>query len=141
MVLVRGFWRAVMAAFRQYLGFSGRASRMEFWLFVLCIVLVAAALDRLEWWLWSFDDSHEWALATPWGRWTGHASLLVMAWLVAVFMPFWAAASRRIHDIGMSDRWLWVSMTGIGVLVMLYWFCKPGMATANRFGPPPSFSL
>jgi uncharacterized membrane protein YhaH (DUF805 family) len=46
---------------------------------------------------------------------------------------------RRLHDVGRSGWWQLLSLTIIGDLVLLYWFCKEGNLGANFYGNPTAW--
>lgn len=87
----RGFLDATRTCLRRYFGFSGRASRSEFWYFVLfgiLISIVAGIIDVLVLDHRGDDD--------------GLIASLVTLFL---FFPNLAAAFRRLHDTGRSGAW------------------------------------
>lgn len=74
---------------RNYVNFSGRARRTEFWYFILfsCLLLIVAmALDVV-------------CFNTPYGVFY----LLVALFL---FLPQLAVSARRLHDTGRTSKWL-----------------------------------
>ena len=81
-----GFGTSVKRFWTKYFTFSGVAQRSEYWFAVLFVFLL--------WYLLSFCV----------------AFLGVWAWLicVATFIPFISLAARRLHDIGVSAKWLWL---------------------------------
>lgn len=121
-------------AFRQYADFSGRASRQEFWMFVLFNLLFAMA----------------WALVA--GLLTGllgdsfdHDSdrLIFMYKLIAIYyavttVPAMAVGVRRLHDTGRSGWWMLVSLIPfVGGIWLIVLMCLDGSAGDNRYGSPP----
>lgn len=94
------FFQAIQSCLGQYATFSGRASRSEFWWFFLFQVLVMAATSLLG------DVAY------------GLASLALM-------LPALAVGTRRLHDIGRTGWWQLLLLTGIGFLVLLYWWVQP----------------
>uniref|UniRef100_UPI0035A047B4 DUF805 domain-containing protein n=2 Tax=Prevotella heparinolytica TaxID=28113 RepID=UPI0035A047B4 len=121
-------------AFRQYADFSGRASRQEFWMFVLFNLLLAMA----------------WALVA--GLLTGllgdsfdHDSdrLIFMYKLIAIYyavtaVPAMAVGVRRLHDTGRSGWWMLVSLVPIaGGIWLILLMCLDGSAGDNRYGSRP----
>lgn len=88
------FFDAVRACLTQYAEFNGRASRSEFWWFVLFVVLVTAMLSYL----------HEAAGSM---------------FLIAVLLPLLAAGSRRLHDTGRSGWWQLFLLVPVGGIVVL----------------------
>lgn len=94
------FGQAISTCLSKYATFSGRASRPEFWwfsLFQLLVLLVAAMFSDLLY---------------------GLSGLGLM-------LPALAAGARRLHDIGKSGWWQLLMLTGIGYLVLLYWWVQP----------------
>lgn len=94
------FVSAVKSCLTQYATFSGRAVRSEFWwffLFQIVVVIVASFLGNT-------------------------ISSLVS---LALLLPALAVGARRLHDIGRTGWWQLLSFTGIGFLVLLYWWAQP----------------
>ncbi|MDF1856897.1 DUF805 domain-containing protein [Pseudooceanicola sp.] len=97
-----GFTQAVRICFRKYVTFSGRASRREYWLFVLFVVLgsiVAGILDGMAFGASSFEVTDSGFSAQSNGPIASIFSLLV-------FLPVLAAGWRRMHDSGRSGLFL-----------------------------------
>ena len=114
------FLDAIKSCLRNYVTFSGRALRSEFWywmLFCLILGLVTATLDRAV-----FPDSENSPLNTI-------GALLTL-------LPSLAVGARRLHDIDRTGWWQLISLTLIGVFLLIYWFCKAGQPGTNRFGGP-----
>jgi uncharacterized membrane protein YhaH (DUF805 family) len=110
----------------QYADFKGRARRKEYWMFVLfnMIFLIAAiALDNLL--------GTKFSPEMPLGY-------LYMLYVLAVFVPSLAVAVRRLHDIGKSGWWYFISLVpligGIWLLVLLV---TDSEAEDNKWGPNP----
>lgn len=94
------FMSAVKSCLSQYAGFAGRATRSEYWwffLFQLMVVLVAAAVSET----------------------------LEAVVSLGLLLPSLAAGTRRLHDIGRSGWWQLLYLTGIGTLLLLYWYVQP----------------
>jgi uncharacterized membrane protein YhaH (DUF805 family) len=115
-----GFGAAIKSGFQNYVNFSGRAVRSEYWYFVLfnCIcVFVTTLLDVIL-----FPD--------------GTASPLSWLFILAVLLPSLAVGARRLHDTDRSGWWLLLYLTGVFVIFLLVWFCDKSDPGPNRFGPP-----
>ena len=113
------FGEAILSGFRNYVTFSGRAARPEFWYWVLFAFLagsVTAILDRAV-----FADSDVQPLNSI-------AGLIML-------LPGLAVGVRRLHDIDRSGWWILISLTVIGIALLIYWNCQPGTPGPNRFGP------
>ena len=105
------FVQAIKSCLGQYATFSGRAKRSEFWWFFLFQVLVMVAASMLG------DVIN------------GIASL-------ALLLPTLAVGARRLHDIGRTGWWQLLLLSGIGFLVLLYWWVQPGEGAGNIYGEP-----
>lgn len=119
-----GFAAAVTTGLKKYAKFSGRASRSEFWYFMLFyfIVLIAAAIVEVEVFPELSDDD---------------IGPILRGSQLALLLPAYAVCARRLHDVDRSGWWLLLNFTGIGNIVLLVWFCMRGTDGANRFGEPP----
>ena len=120
-------------AFRQYADFSGRASRQEFWMFVLFNLLLAMA--------WAFVAGLLTGLLG--GSFNQESRLMFMYKLIAIYyavtaVPAMAVGVRRLHDTGRSGWWMLVSLIpfagGIWLIVLM---CLNGSAGDNRYGSRP----
>jgi uncharacterized membrane protein YhaH (DUF805 family) len=117
------FGEAIASVFRNYVTFSGRAARAEYWywvLFTLILSIVTVVLDRAI-----FPDSESGA-----GPINTVASIIIL-------LPSIAVGVRRLHDIDRTGWWYLIVFTIIGVFLLIYWACQRGTPGANRFGPDP----
>lgn len=118
------FTESVRHVLSNYVTFSGRARRSEYWWWVLAMILgsmVAALLDGLL----GFGS----AMAQ-----SGPFSALFS---LAVLLPTLAVGARRLHDIDRTGWWLLLVLVPlIGTLVLLWFLVQPGTPGRNRFGPP-----
>ena len=115
------FQEAIASGFRNYVNFSGRAPRSEYWYWVLFVVLVSIALSILDRAVFPFSE----------------ISPLSTIWSLAAFLPGLAVSVRRLHDTDHVGWWLLLWFTIIGIIVLIVWYCTPGTPGANRFGPDP----
>jgi uncharacterized membrane protein YhaH (DUF805 family) len=118
------FFEAVTSGFRNYVNFSGRAIRSEFWYWTLFSVVVSVVLGLID------------QRLNP-GAQFGAFSFVNMIVLLALFLPSLAVSVRRLHDIDRTGWWILLDLTAIGTLVLIYWACLRGTVGANRFGPDP----
>ncbi len=114
------FGNAVASCLLQYTSLSGRASRSEFWYFVLCIVIASVAV-----WLVSLF------LPDRWG------SVLQALVLMASAIPLFSVFVRRLHDIGAPTWRALFLCVPVVHLVCLYWALKPGTDGDNEYGEYP----
>jgi uncharacterized membrane protein YhaH (DUF805 family) len=113
------FVEAIKSGFQNYVNFSGRAIRSEYWFWVLFAVLVSIATSLLDYLI--FPDM----LLSPLNSLAG----------LALFLPGLAVSVRRLHDLDRTGWWLLILLTVIGVILLLVWFCMRGTVGSNRFGP------
>ncbi|MTI94746.1 MAG: DUF805 domain-containing protein [Firmicutes bacterium] len=108
-----------IAVLKKYADFNGRARRMEYWMFVLFNVIfaiVAAIIDQL----------------------LGTYMVIYVLYMLAVLIPGLAVFVRRLHDIGKSGWWFFISLVpiigGIWLLILLLTDSQPG---TNEYGANP----
>ena len=117
-----------LKALKNYVGFSGRARRREYWFFTLFSFLVTIALSILD--IIIFNLSSETVL----GMFTG-------AYALAVLMPTFAVAFRRLHDTGRSGWWFLISLVPIiGIFVLFVFLLLDSQPGENQYGPFPEGS-
>ena len=114
------FGEAICSGFRNYVNFSSRAPRSEFWYWTLFVILVSIAANII-------DGALLQSVLSP----------VSTLWALATLLPGIAVSVRRLHDIDRSGWWLLIMFTIIGIFVLLYWDCVRGTAGSNRFGADP----
>lgn len=122
-----GFGAAVQRAFKKYARFDGRASRSEYWFFVLGTFAIIFAL-YIPAIIGAVADIP--VLSIIFG-------LLALAFALAVFVPSLAVGVRRLHDAGYSG-WVFliafVPCIGIALYVLLAMPSKPEGARYDNGG-------
>jgi len=116
------FAQAISSAFRNYVTFAGRASRSEYWFWVLFTIIggiVTAILDHA-----AFSEND---FPTP----------INTIFNVLCLLPSLAVGARRLHDIGKSGWWLLIALSIIGIIVLIVWACQKSDAGPNAYGPEP----
>lgn len=117
---------AVSIVLSKYATVSGRASRSEFWWWVLAVFLAnlaASALDTLVF-----------------GAGPDNSQPIGALLNLALFVPNIAVAARRLHDIGKSGWWLLLAFIPVlGLLVLIYFFIQPTQPEPNEYGAPEPF--
>jgi len=113
------FSEAIRNGFRNYGSATGRASRSEFWYWVIFSSLCGAAGNVVDLAIFHDIDS---GLVAP----------LIS---LALLLPDVAVSIRRLHDRDRSGWWLLIGLTGVGLIVLLVWDCMRGTLGTNRFGP------
>lgn len=122
-----GFGDAVRSGFSNYVNFEGRASRSEYWWWIVFTILAALVASILELLLGLRPIIEETAFGPLYGLVT-----------IALFLPTLAVAVRRLHDTDRSGWWyLLILIPLIGMIVLIVFLASSGTPGPNRFGPPP----
>ena len=122
------FTQSVRTVFSNYVNFSGRATRPEFWWWTLFVFILSLVLQIV-------DGAVIAPLLgfRPFAPEAGDPLGMVAA--LALLLPSLAVGVRRLHDIGRSGWWLLIALIPIiGLLVLIYWHVQPSEDGANRFG-------
>lgn len=102
-------------ALRNYVNFQGRATRTQFWMFVLFNFIAVVILCVL-------------AFVIP------ALSFLLSVYQIALLLPTLAIQVRRLHDTDRSGWWILLGfLPVIGGLVLFIFYLLPGTPGANRF--------
>ena len=116
------FPQAVATCFKKYAVFSGRASRSEYWYWMLFYALGSIATGILD--AVVFHTTDKQVFSTIFG--------------LIIFFPWLGVEIRRLHDVDRSGWWLLINLTIIGAIYpLLVWRCRKGTAGPNRFGDDP----
>lgn len=100
-------WNNAKMALQQYATISGRATRTEFWSFVLFLypfgfLYILACGIALGWLLVSLGTENATLPLIVFCSMAGLGIILALALII----PFWCALVRRLHDAGFSGRWV-----------------------------------
>ena len=102
---------------KKYFVFSGRASRKEYWLFILINIVIGFILGFIEGLLGIAPDTEE--------------SVLTNIWTLITLIPSISVGVRRMHDVGKE---------GIYIIIPIYNLIlalSQGTKGENKFGPDP----
>jgi uncharacterized membrane protein YhaH (DUF805 family) len=116
-----GFTEAISSGFRNYINFSSRAARSEFWYWTLFSILVSIVTSLIDHVL--FPGAN----LSPLNSLAG----------LGLFLPGLAVSIRRLHDLDRTGWWFLLVFTIIGAIVLLVWDCMRGTIGQNRYGPDP----
>lgn len=124
--------QAVRAVLSKYATFEGRASRSEFWWWVLAVFLVLIVTQVIDG-----------ALIAPLLGFSAFAPEAgqPLSFLVAlgIILPNLAVGVRRLHDTGRSGWWILIGLIPlIGTLILLYFYIQPSEQGDNAYGPAPA---
>ncbi|PJZ46752.1 DUF805 domain-containing protein [Leptospira brenneri] len=97
------FQDSIKVCLQKYAEFSGKAKRPEFWWWVLACIIISFALNMI-------------------------LPIIGGIFSLAILLPSLSVGSRRLHDVGMSGWWQLIGLTGIGVLVLIFFWAQKGKA-------------
>jgi uncharacterized membrane protein YhaH (DUF805 family) len=104
---------------KKYATFSGRASRSEYWFFVLfnmIFAIVTLVLDGVA----------------------GTMGIIYLVYILATFLPALGVGVRRLHDTNRSGWMILISLIPlIGIILLLVWVCQDSDAGDNQYGANP----
>ena len=100
----------IIVCLRKYFVFHGRATRSEFWSFHLFFFLVFLIL------------------------FTFLENTFIFTFFNWFFMiPLTSVSCRRLHDIGKNGWWQCLFFTGIGLIWLIFWWCKESEVKDNKY--------
>ncbi|MCF8364419.1 MAG: DUF805 domain-containing protein [Bacteroidales bacterium] len=111
---------------RNYANFSGRARRKEYWMFALLnfiFTIIAMIMDNV--------------LGINYGMDIFYGPLYTI-YALAVIIPSLAVLVRRLHDVGKSGWWFFISLIPIvGAIWLLVLTVTDSESGENQWGPNP----
>lgn len=115
------FGQSVGTVFSNYVKFSGRASRSQYWwwfLFTFIIGLIFIIIGG--------PNAQQWSM--------GLTAFYGIVELVLI-LPTLGVTVRRLHDIGKGGGWIFIALVPlIGWIWYLVLMVTPGQPGPNRFG-------
>ncbi len=102
-------------AIKKYADFSGRATRKEYWMFVLFYMIIFLLLSVVDGLLETF--------------------ILGTIFSLAVLVPSVSIAARRLHDIGRTGWWLLITLIPVIGIIILIVFLTQNSQDGNAYGP------
>lgn len=110
------FTEAISRFFKNYVNFSGRATRSEFWFAILAVFIMTLVLSVLD--------------AAAFGA---DAAVLSGLFSLGIFIPSIALSCRRLHDLNRSGWHQILSYVfPVGTIGVLIWYCKAGTDTTEH---------
>tara|TARA_B100001094_G_C17574698_1_gene504515 strand:- start:48 stop:482 length:435 start_codon:yes stop_codon:yes gene_type:complete len=108
----------------NYAGFSGRASRSEYWFWLLFTFVIYFITGMIDGFLFG------WEATDP--QWISDALEVIF------ILPGLSVFVRRLHDVGQSGWWILSSILILPILLLIYWSIIEGDANANEYGAVPT---
>ncbi len=119
------FGDAISRAFNKYCCFTGRASRSEFWWWILFTFILSGVVNFVT----SLFAQQETVFTVS------------MILSLILFLPNLGLWFRRLHDIGKSGWWWLLALIPIiGIIVLIVWFCQDSQPSENQYGPIPNLT-
>jgi uncharacterized membrane protein YhaH (DUF805 family) len=100
------FVDAIASGFKNYFNFKGRASRSEFWYWVLFTILLSLVLGTIETVLWPAAPIDSEDLEAVLNATLSAPTPLTSLANLLLFIPGLSVTARRFHDAGFSAKWL-----------------------------------
>ncbi len=108
---------------KQYVDFSGRARRTEYWMFALMSFLFSITLALIDYLM---------------GTMVMGSGILSGLYSLAVLIPGLAVTARRLHDIGKSGKWFFIAFIPVvGAIWLLVLLVTNGQTGENKYGADP----
>ena len=133
------FWNSVKMCFYKWNIYEGRASRAEYWYFVLFCIIVGILFSII---IGLLEVGFVIGLTKD-AVWLSKAILyfgvaLCLAFGLVMELPSLAVSTRRLHDIGKSGWFLLIALIPfVGPFILLYFFAQRS-DTVNKYGERPS---
>ena len=105
---------------KNYVNFEGRATRPEYWWFVLAYAIVNIILSLIP----------------------RVGTILSGILGLAVLIPSIGVGVRRLHDINKSGWWyLLILIPLVGAIILIVWLAKPSDNGENQYGERPRWEV
>ena len=121
-----GFKNSTKNYFIKWNDFSSRISRSEYWWGYLGIILISIVVGLIVGFTLALMGMSE-----------DKINLAIVPFQLFTLIASLALGARRLHDLDKSRWWQLLSLTIIGAIPVLYWYCKKGNEEDNRFGSDP----
>ncbi|WP_372965912.1 DUF805 domain-containing protein [Marinobacter sp.] len=103
-------------AFRNYANFNGRATRQQYWMFILFYIIFYIVLSVIDGIIGTF--------------------LLSSIFSLVMLVPSIAYATRRLHDTDRSGWWQLIALIPIIGTIVLIVFLAQKSSDGQKFGAP-----
>ena len=138
------FGEAINRAFKKYCCFTGRASRSEFWWFILFVYLIQTGATLISFGIFGSSIS-EIATNPDAASDPDVISNLISLYLLpsviglVFFLPMLGLLFRRLHDAGHSGFcWLLSFIPFVGGIIILIFTLQSSQMFTNKYGPVPN---
>lgn len=113
------FQESIVTVLSKYVTFDGRARRSEYWWFYLANTIVSSILSAIGQRLTLF-------------------SILSVIYSLAVLLPGLAVCVRRLHDVGKSGWYIFISLIPlVGAILLIIKLATDSEPGTNAYGENP----
>lgn len=117
-----------LAAMKKYVDFSGRARRKEYWMFILFNIIFGVVAIILDIMLGMANEDLG-------------VGLFYTLFSLAILLPTWSVTVRRLHDVGKSGWWIFISLIPfIGGIWLFILTILDSQAETNSYGANPKLA-
>ena len=111
---------AFTSCMSRYVQFSGRASRSEYWFYLLAFFIVIVGTTAIAGAMTESEDI---------------AEIVCLVTILPFILPCFAVQSRRLHDRGLSAWWLLLCLLpNIGAIILMIISCWGSKNENNPYG-------
>ena len=112
----------------RYAKFNGRATRSEYWFYMLFYFILAVLVGMIDTLLIN-------PMLGATSQQAGEGGFLQIILALVLLVPSIAIGVRRLHDIGKSGWWLLIGLVPIiGALVLIYFYVTDSQVGSNLYG-------
>ena len=125
---------------KNYTLFTGRASRTEFWYFLLywaIFYVIIIAIDRVLGLNFIKLKALPFSEYIPLANLYEDVGLLTVLYRPLTILPSLAVISRRLHDTNRSGWWCLMCVTPL-VIILIIFLCKKSDESENQYGVIPA---
>ena len=113
-----------LTVLKKYAVFSGRATRSEFWFFVLFNIIISFVLGFIDGMIGGPGTKES-------------IGILGSIYSLAVLLPSIGVTVRRLHDTNRSGWWILIGLLPIIGGIVLIIFAAMDSTADNKYGPNP----
>ena len=125
---------------KNYTLFKGRASRTEFWYFMLywsIFYMIIIAIDKALSGNFINIKTLPFSEFIPLAKLVEEVGLLTLIYRPLTIVPSLAVISRRLHDINKNGWWCLTFVTPL-IIILIIFLCKKSDEKENKYGQKPT---
>ena len=131
-----GFVDAIKTCFSKYATFSGRATRSEYWWFLLFYMIISI-IPLVQIAVLALIIPQ---LAVSWRRLHDIGKSGLWLFLPMIALPFYMIDLFSTQQAGILSM-IGLAISVVTTILLIVWLATAGKPVDNRFGPPPAPSL